>query len=131
MELAIALLQPVVMTGASVVAAWFVKRIADNVERRTGVEVDKRHQESLHRALESAIMLGVNKVGGQARARFLPAHEQAVIVREGLDYLHESVPGAIQHFNVGDRFLEKMLSGKLQRLTHASSVPDFHAGDAP
>jgi hypothetical protein len=108
-ELAVGLLQPLVTMGASVVAAWFVKRLADAAQQRTGIEVEAKHREALHSALETALNVGLQKLSQRGRA----AYGASAFLGDSLDYVHRSVPDAVRHFGVSDRMLGQMLQAKL------------------
>ncbi len=109
LELAVAILQPIVMSGASVAAAWFVKRLADEAKKRTGIEVEARHREALHSALETALNVGLQRLAQRGKE----AYGSRAFLTDGLDYVHRSVPDAVQHFGVSDRMLGQMLTAKL------------------
>jgi hypothetical protein len=103
------IVQSLVVIAVPIIATWLGNRIADGVERRTGIEVEAKHRQALHSALETAINLGLNKVQQRGRA----AYGGGALLQDSLEYIHRSTPDAIAHFGVSDRMLAQMLQSKL------------------
>lgn len=96
----------VVSAVASVAIAW----LSIQANRKWGVEIDAKHREALHSALET----GARK----AAAKYVPTgiHIDSKPVAEIVAWAAKSTPDAIKHFGVSPETLAEMAVAKMEKV---------------
>lgn len=87
-------------------AGWLMRRLPE----RMRMDIEARHREALHRALDTGVGLAVAAVRRTPQAAALD-----IAVAEIAGYVHRSVPGALRQLAPSQAQLEQMARAKLQQ----------------
>lgn len=107
-----AVLQPILVDYAVwlalLAAGWLMRRLPE----RMRLDIEARHREALHRALDTGVGLAVEAVKRHPSAAPVVVADRAVAEIAG--YVHRSVPDALRRLAPSQEQLEQMARAKLQ-----------------
>ena len=104
-----AVLQPIIVDYAVWIALGLIGWLMRRLPERFRLDIEARHREALHRALDTAVGLIIDT----AQRHPGIAIPDAAITR-GLGYIRQSVPQALRRLGPSQEQLEAMLRSKLQ-----------------
>jgi hypothetical protein len=99
--LASAQVQDLILTAIGLVLAFIIRRAAAAFTLWTGIKIEQAHQDSLHRAIKSAVESALFHGGPKVAAQTLKAHV--------VQHLRESVPDALKALVPGDGVLDRLI----------------------
>lgn len=112
--LASAELQEIVLTVVGLVLTVIIGRAAAAFQLATGIRIEQAHQDSLHRAIksavESALSHGTNVAFGTLKAHVV-------------QHLRESVPDALKALTPGDGVLDRLVERYTREALNKFGVP--------
>lgn len=104
---------PYVMSLAAAIVSAALAWIAQQITRRTGIQVEAAHRE----ALQSALMNGARLVVGRLTPEELRLDVKTPMMKEGIEFVLRSVPDAVKYFGLTPEDVERHLKPKLVAAT--------------
>lgn len=97
-------LQPVLTETISVLIGAALLFLANLIRQKTGLDIEARHRDALHRALMSGVTAGL---------RDGPDVAKDVLITRAVEYAKSSVPDAIRKLKPEDFVLRKLAESKV------------------
>lgn len=121
-----------ILPTISVIVTGLLTLIALWVREKFKFSVSEDIQQTLHRAIMSGILFGLQRIGysKMPEGATLTEEQRKIVVATALDYTKASVPGAVRDSNATDEKITKMAAGKVEGIESGLIVPDL-PGSAP
>lgn len=111
-------LQQVIVGGVlsvlSAIVGYVLLRVEGYVKAKTGIEIEARHREALHRALDTGARAAVSKITGN-----WDAADEAAIRKELSDqikaYIRGSVPDALKTLKPSEDVKNELIESAVQK----------------
>lgn len=104
--------RPFVVEAASVIISAAVLWLVGTVKRKFNIDIEAKHRDALQAALTNAAGLIINRAGGVAAAIALPRGSGQF--SQGVTYVLESAPEALEHFGITPEAAAAVLAEKLE-----------------
>lgn len=109
-------LRPSLVEAASLIALGLVGWAATLFRRWTGIEIEARYRDSLHRAAVTGLQAALNRLAGRAGTASLAqmsGEGAEQVVREATAWVRRSVPDAVAHLRADPERVAEIVRAKL------------------
>lgn len=113
------LVQPTVLTIASGLVGVAVTWAAARFHALTGIQIDQKYQDDLHRAADTGVHIALSK-GGVMIGDALAGSARLTAVGEAMKWVNASVPEALDALGVTPDQVRAMVTSKLNKVLNAA-----------
>lgn len=110
--------EPIVITAASGLVGLAVTWAAARFHALTGIQIEQKYQEDLHRAADTGINIALSK-GGTMIGDALAGNARLAVVGEAMKWVNASVPQALQALGVTPDQVRGIVVSKLNKVLSA------------
>ncbi len=105
------------LIGGALVA--LIGWLAAILKKKTGIEIDAKHRDTLHSALMTGVTAALTEVGTK-----LPGtvDVRSIMIARGISWARQAAGDAIQHFGVTDDQLETLAAAKVAQVLGTQGV---------
>ncbi len=118
------LFEPTVLTAASGLVGLAVTWAAARFHALTGIQIEQKYQDDLHRAADTGINIALSK-GGAMVGDALAGNARLAVVGEAMKWVNASVPQALRALGVTPDQVRGIVTAKLNKVL--SAVPSATA----
>ena len=111
--------EPTVITVASGLVGIAVTWAAARFHALTGVQIDQKYQDDLHRAADTGINIALAKSGALV-GDALAGNAKLAAVGEAMKWVNASVPDALKALGVTPDQVRDIITSKLNKITNAA-----------
>lgn len=102
-----------VLAAVGVLALWLGRKVVSAIQERAGIELDDQLRARVDDALKLAIQFGKGRVLKFAEGRRVEIDVRSEVLKHALIYAQESVPDALNYFDIDQARLHDMLEARL------------------
>lgn len=119
---------PTALTGASGLVGLAVTWAAARFHKLTGIQIDQKYQDDLHRAADTGIHMALGKAGVLITDG-LTGNARLQAIDEAMKWVNASVPKALKALGVTPAQVEAIVTSKLNKVL--SAIPSAAAVASP
>src|SRR5687768_67700 len=106
-------LDPLLDTVVPWLVAFIIGWVAVLYTRITGKDLEARHREALQSALSNGIRSAIQALLNGVVPERMDPETQTLVLAKATEYVRDSVPDAVKHFNLDDWGIGKLLLPKM------------------